>query len=415
MKAGTKKTILIVDDVFSNQRSLQSILKQSYLTVVAENGVEALKILEGNQRIDLMLLDIHMPMMDGFEVIDESLPVVVITSDEDLETELKAIKMGAQDFITKPFKPTLITHRIRNLLEKAETANTVRAHQMLIHSIVTMDYDMVMTIHGHSGICQIHNLLNEGPEREKRQDYQGFITQLVEKQVAPDSQKKVKDALALKTVTQNLKNTVSYEYVFKQEDADLVSYKKAKYSKMDDGSHLLMTLSDITRLKMNEQQQQAALRKAYVEAKKANGAKTDFLSRMSHDLRTPLNAVIGFANLAAEDTKEPQTADYLQKISASGSYLLGLINDVLDMTKIDSGAMVLHREPYPLADFIDNVESVIRPMMKMCQSQRISCASIKSFSTCFPMPLNLSQPAARWTLRWRFVQKKRGYTISALP
>lgn len=363
-----KKTILIVDDVFSNRMALQSIFKNQYEILVAENGVQAMEMLESDRKIDLMLLDIHMPVMNGFEVLERlgtgHLPVVIITSDEDMETELKALKMGAQDFITKPFEPTLIIHRIGSILEKAEATKIVRAHRMLIRSIVTLDYELVVTIHQDSGVCQIHNLLDESAGAEEDQDYSVFIARLIKECVARQVQDEVEVALSLETVKKNLVDSGGYEFVFRQDSiTGLVSYEKVKYSVMADGIHLLMTVTDITKLKLDEEKQQRALRQAYIEAKQANHAKTEFLSRMSHDFRTPLNAVIGFANLAMDDTKEPQTANYLQKISTSGKYLLGLINDVLDMTKIDSGALSLHFSPYPLAEFNYSIESVIRPLM----------------------------------------------------
>lgn len=368
MKDVCRKTILIVDDVFSNQRALQSILKKEYDTILAENGAEALELLFSGKQIDLMLLDLHMPVMGGFEVLErldaEHLPVVIITSDDDMETELKALKMGAQDFITKPFEPTLIIHRIGSILEKAEAAKIVREHRMLIQSIVTLDYDLVVTLDRVSGVCRIHNLVDKFARVKENEDYDTFITKIINSRIGEEGREKAQNALSLAAVRKALQNAASYEYVIRQDgDNQSIQYKKAKYSPMADGVHLLMTVTDITKLKLDEEKQQAELRKAYVRAKRANHAKTEFLSRMSHDFRTPLNAVIGFANLAVEDTREPQTADYLHKIGASGTYLLGLINDVLDMTKIDSGAMTLHFEPYSLTEFNCSIESVIRPVM----------------------------------------------------
>ncbi|MDD3164361.1 MAG: response regulator [Oscillospiraceae bacterium] len=368
MGDSAKKTILIVDDVFSNQRALQSIFRNQYETIVAENGVQALQILESGRKIDLMLLDIHMPVMDGFEVLKrlgaEHLPVVIITSDDDTHTELKALRLGAQDLITKPFEPTLIAHRIGSILEKAEAASIVNEHRMLIHSIVTLDYDLVVTLNKQTGVCQMHNLADKFEQAAGVQDYEAFLACLTSTRVGEQTRSSVQTALSLATVRQALAGAGSYEYVFQMNrENETVTYKRAKYSEMADGVHLLMTITDITKLKLDEQKQQAELRKAYIQAQQANRAKTEFLSRMSHDFRTPLNAVIGFSNLAVEETKEPQTADYLQKISASGKYLLGLINDVLDMTKIDSGAMTLHFEPCLLTEFDYGIESVIRPIM----------------------------------------------------
>jgi signal transduction histidine kinase/CheY-like chemotaxis protein len=98
------------------------------------------------------------------------------------------------------------------------------------------------------------------------------------------------------------------------------------------------------------------------KADQANAAKTDFLSRMSHDMRTPLNGVIGMAYLAREQKNPPFTAECLDKINTSAKFLLGLINNILDMSKVESGEIELHAEPYPISEFNDYLDAVIRPL-----------------------------------------------------
>jgi signal transduction histidine kinase len=101
------------------------------------------------------------------------------------------------------------------------------------------------------------------------------------------------------------------------------------------------------------------LRKA---ADSANAAKSDFLSRMSHDMRTPLNGIIGMSYLAQEEKNPAKTQACLQKIDNSSKFLLGLINDVLDMSKAESGTIELHPEPYESAAFLQYLDSVIVPL-----------------------------------------------------
>lgn len=101
-----------------------------------------------------------------------------------------------------------------------------------------------------------------------------------------------------------------------------------------------------------------------------NEARSAFLSRMSHDLRTPLNCIIGASRLAMDKIPDDgPAANYLHEIDRSSEYLLSLINDVLDMSKIDSGRMELHLEPYDIADFVDTVNSVIG---QQCAEKRIA-------------------------------------------
>ncbi|OPZ34704.1 MAG: Autoinducer 2 sensor kinase/phosphatase LuxQ [Tenericutes bacterium ADurb.BinA155] len=101
------------------------------------------------------------------------------------------------------------------------------------------------------------------------------------------------------------------------------------------------------------------------QADAANKAKSEFLSRMSHDIRTPLNGIIGMTYLAQENkTNPPKTTDALKKIDSSSKFLLGLVNDILDMSKAEAGKIELHPEPYDSADFFDYLDSVIVPLCK---------------------------------------------------
>ncbi len=101
---------------------------------------------------------------------------------------------------------------------------------------------------------------------------------------------------------------------------------------------------------------------ALESAEAANKAKSVFLSNMSHDIRTPMNAIIGFAALLMRDAQNPaKVREYTRKVTASGQHLLSLINDVLDISKIESGKMVLNISEFELADMINAVDTVIRP------------------------------------------------------
>lgn len=113
--------------------------------------------------------------------------------------------------------------------------------------------------------------------------------------------------------------------------------------------------------------QKAVLAKANEELEKANAAKTDFLSRMSHDIRTPMNAIIGMTTIAQDENKNGDVRECLNKIQGSSEFLLGLINDVLDISKIESGSMQLHNEIYPLDEFDGYVDTIIRPLMAQKQ------------------------------------------------
>ncbi len=113
-----------------------------------------------------------------------------------------------------------------------------------------------------------------------------------------------------------------------------------------------------------------AAEEARKEAEHANTAKQDFLSSMSHDIRTPMNAIVGMTTLALGNTHNPeQTQDYLRKIALSSRHLLGLINDVLDISKIESGKMTLNLEPVSLRDIMDSIVNIMLPQLKEKKQQ----------------------------------------------
>ena len=95
-------------------------------------------------------------------------------------------------------------------------------------------------------------------------------------------------------------------------------------------------------------------------AEDASRAKTSFLSNMSHEIRTPMNAIIGLDSIALRNPNlQPQTREQLEKIGASAKHLLGLINDILDMSRIESGRMVLKSEEFSFREFLDQINIMI--------------------------------------------------------
>lgn len=132
------KTVLIVDDNGINRQMLQGFLSKDYTVEQAANGQEALRILrQAPQQISAILLDIVMPVMDGYEVLEQmqpdpalsQIPVIVITGDTGADIEKKALASGANDFVTKPFDADIIKRRLYNLIRLRETAAAVNILQ----------------------------------------------------------------------------------------------------------------------------------------------------------------------------------------------------------------------------------------------------------------------------------------------
>ena len=105
--------------------------------------------------------------------------------------------------------------------------------------------------------------------------------------------------------------------------------------------------------------------KAEKAANEANKAKSEFLSNMSHDIRTPMNAIVGITKLMEHEQNDPEKMSlYIHKVQSASNHLLGLINDVLDMSKIESNGVKLNREPITLAEQVGQVDSIIRPQVE---------------------------------------------------
>lgn len=122
---------------------------------------------------------------------------------------------------------------------------------------------------------------------------------------------------------------------------------------------------DITESKEKEEAERRVLKEAYDSATYANAAKSEFLSRMSHDIRTPMNAIIGMTAIASAHLDDmDRVTDCLNKITVSSKHLLSLINEVLDMSRIESGKIDLTEEEFNLSDLIQNLITMIRPSVE---------------------------------------------------
>jgi len=241
-----KSKLLIVDDSPSNIDLLLDILKSDYKLTIATNGKNAIKLALGKSKPDLILLDIVMPVMDGFEVCirlkknerTRDIPVIFLTAKTEIDDIIKGFDLGAVDYITKPFNRTELLARVKTHIE-------------------------------------------------------------------------------------------------------LKKYRE----------HLEKLVQDRT----------SELKKAKDVAEAANKAKSEFLANMSHEIRTPINAVLGFTELLESSITDPKQKNYLNSIKDGSRGLLTLINDILDLSRIDAGKMELQytvTNPYTLFKEIERIFSL---------------------------------------------------------
>jgi len=161
--------------------------------------------------------------------------------------------------------------------------------------------------------------------------------------------------------------TLSY---LQTDDIGRRTCQQVRYSWLDEAHRIVLVVqTDVTASYEHEEKQIADIQSALMEAEKACSAKSDFVSRISHDIRTPIGAIANITGFAQEDIDNPEKLkDDLRKIQVSNEFLLSLINDVLDISKIDSGKIELHPEPYLYADFISSICNMFEPL---CESKGI--------------------------------------------
>ena len=171
---------------------------------------------------------------------------------------------------------------------------------------------------------------------------------------------------------------LSLDYIRSQKEGYSVTYEALTWGKTSylqvrvayvqerDGDNVVVIgTRNVDDLIKKERAQEMALQAAYDAAEAANKAKTDFLSNMSHDIRTPMNGIIGMTAIAAAhiDDRE-RVQDSLQKITMASKHLLSLINEVLDMSKIESGKVQLMEEEFNLSDLVDNLITMTNSQVK---------------------------------------------------
>ncbi|MCH4193509.1 MAG: ATP-binding protein [Butyrivibrio sp.] len=195
-------------------------------------------------------------------------------------------------------------------------------------------------------------------------DYEGRVKALIYKTVPENERAQAIRISSLKNIVRMLGSAESYHAAYNVIGTDgEIRRKQIQFNYIDpDKTILFLSVQDITQQYQEEQRQVAELQAAVRRGDEANRAKRDFLSRMSHDIRTPMNGIIGMTYLAAQQDNPPKTQEYLGKIDTSSKFLLGLVNDILDMSKIESNRIELHPEPYSVDQFMNYLDSVIRPL-----------------------------------------------------
>ena len=176
--------------------------------------------------------------------------------------------------------------------------------------------------------------------------------------VTDESRENFLDQLSLDALCSK-QDDFSMTYEFKTGDRILYHQTRIAYVYKKDRSRVaVIGTRNIDDLIKKERMQEAKLKEAYILAENANKAKTDFLNNMSHDIRTPMNVILGYNELMKQYLTDPILVDYQNKIEQSGKLLLSIINNVLDMARIESGKMVVEERAEAIGLVVEEIESV---------------------------------------------------------
>ncbi|MBD5552150.1 MAG: response regulator [Lachnospiraceae bacterium] len=262
----------------------------------------------------------------------------------------------------------------KKIIYTTERANRELEEQLAIVNILSRDYLNVYTVNARSGTAGIIKMTDSdsaGSEQDYQKEvpYAGIIRQYIDDCVFPEDKQELTEALALEKVIEKLNSGAEYSGTYRVFNNDVIQiYQFTCITYLTDneengsrGDFFLVGFRNIDEIVRKEQEQKVILEEALAAAQHANIAKTTFLNNMSHDIRTPMNAIIGFTSLAVNHIgNEEQVKSYLGKILTSGKHLLSLINDVLDMSRIESGKVRIEEDEASLPEIMHDLKTIVQ-------------------------------------------------------
>ena len=397
--AESGRRVLAVDDSITYLQELGSQLRpEGYDVVLARSGEEALVLLAA-QPADCILLDLVMPGLSGQDTCRlikqraewRNIPLIMLTARDDRDAMIEGINAGADDYIAKSADFDVLKARlraqlrrkhfedenrsIREQLVRSETEaiarrqveaeqrkldQLLRDQQFYTRSLIESNIDALMTTDPLGIITDVNKQMEAltGCTRDEliAAPFKNYFTDPERAEAG------IKLVLREKKVT-------DYELTACARDGTTtdVSYNATTFYDQDRTLQgVLAVARDVTERKRNEQALQETnveLEGAKSAAEKANLAKSDFLSSMSHELRSPLNAILGFAQLMESASPLPTDSqkESIAQILQAGWHLLKLINEILDLAVIESGKVSLSAESVSLAEVMSECQAMMEP------------------------------------------------------
>jgi signal transduction histidine kinase/CheY-like chemotaxis protein len=256
-------------------------------------------------------------------------------------------------------------------IKKREELDRINVQAAKMINALASDYWSVyyVDLDNDRGVCySAHSKIEDGLKEGQEFNYAQTFREYAERYVTEEYRKGFLEFVNADSVRNNLEHEaiIAYRYLVHRNNQD--SYEMLRMAGVrrpeDRDDHIVHAVgvgfSDVDLETRQTLEQRQALIDALKLAEEASMAKTRFLSNMSHEIRTPMNAIIGFDRLALEEEGVPdQVREYLENIGSSTEHLLGLINDILDMSRIESGKMTIKNEEFSLPELIDTINTMI--------------------------------------------------------
>lgn len=364
--------VLMVDDTPANIDVLRKVLKpEGYKLSFASGGNQAVRLAQYAMP-DLILLDIMMPDLDGFMVCQQlrnspstaDIPIIFITAKTDIQDLLKGFHLGAVDYITKPFQHAEVCARVRTHLEnrfflkqQQELVQKISASEQRFRQLATWMPIGVLQLKDTGQVVYCNApakaLMAQHESEANEQRYWW--------QTAADYQQEHLKQQWL----EHIEIEQEWSCEFDCHPNIKHGYYRLRVMPMPDACDWVAVLEDISAQRQKTQILEQAKNAAEIELKH----KADFLAGMTHELRTPMNAIIGYSEMLLDDVLEGQVRNDLQKITEAGRYLLELINNVLDLSKIDAQKMELNLQSFSVIEALDKVYGIIKPLVAKNNNQ----------------------------------------------
>jgi signal transduction histidine kinase/HPt (histidine-containing phosphotransfer) domain-containing protein len=365
-------TILIADDNPNNLFTLEALINAHMTARIlrAEHGEEVLGVLL-KEKVDLIILDVQMPRMDGFECAqlirmrpaDKDIPILFLTASmRSEEARSKGLDLGAVDYLRKPIDDRVLINKINGF---RQLVTRERQEQQVLHQRVEqtskklaraeeLTVDVVGSMLRGLAVFQGESVLLVNPALER-------LMAQVEPIDPTAGSGVILHALGCnadeKAAVFEGRGFIKREYAWEPTRVgNLASWLQVSALPLKE-EQVMLVVEDITEQKIYEQ----TLRDALDAAEAASRAKTEFLGNMSHEVRTPLNGILGIAQLLRRGEVLPAQERYLRLLQESGTRLLRIVNDVLDFSRVEAGHIELSEEPFDLWQLVTDMVDLHQP------------------------------------------------------